>query len=308
MQKIKVGQALLKFNTPRRIVQFLSFLFFSIPVFNLGALQLMLPILWTWGLNKNTVGDALTAIQIMFYDAIFPWLALASFFLVGILLGKSLCGWVCPFGFIQDLTGLITRKKKEFSPKTHEIMLYIKYLVLGITLFISVTFSAAKVAGAGGNYESAIGIFAKVPFTAISPTETLFATLPHLVQNFSVAITEKPVFNVLSGIFSLPPLFWAQTVIMIGVLVFSAFVPKGWCRYLCPHGAFMAILNRFSFFGLHRDPVKCVKGACRICVEACPMRVQILDLPWEKFNDPECIYCLKCADACQNKAIRLKYP
>ncbi|MGQ9551854.1 MAG: 4Fe-4S binding protein [Candidatus Bathycorpusculaceae bacterium] len=308
MQKAKIRQALVKFNTPRRIVQFLSFLFFSVPAFNPSTLQLLLPILWTWGLNKNTIGDALTAIQLMFYNAVFPWLALASFFIVGILLGKSLCGWVCPFGFIQDLTGLIRLKKKEFPPKTHRNMLYMKYVVLGITLFISVTFSAAKVAGVHETYESAVGIFAKVPFTAVSPTETLFATLPHLVRDFSVAITEKPVLNVLSGIFSLPPLFWVQTALMIGVIVFSIFVPKGWCRYLCPHGAFMAILNRFSFLGLRRDPVKCVKGACRVCVEVCPMRVQILDLPWEKFSDPECIYCLKCVDACQNKAIRLKYP
>jgi len=70
----------------------------------------------------------------------------------------------------------------------------------------------------------------------------------------------------------------------------------------------MAVLNRFSFLGLRRDLHKCPKGECRLCVEACPMRVRILDLPWEKFSDPECIYCLKCADACPNKAIKLKYP
>jgi polyferredoxin len=70
----------------------------------------------------------------------------------------------------------------------------------------------------------------------------------------------------------------------------------------------MAILNKFSFIGLRRDPVKCEKGGCRLCVAACPMRVPILDLPWEKFSHEECIYCLKCVDACKDRAIRLKYP
>ena len=70
----------------------------------------------------------------------------------------------------------------------------------------------------------------------------------------------------------------------------------------------MAIMNRFSFLGLRRDLVKCVKGECRLCVEACPMNVHVLDLPWKKFSDPECIYCMKCVDACPDKAIRLKYP
>jgi polyferredoxin len=254
------------------------------------------------------VGDAFTAMQLMFYDVVFPWLALASFLITGVLVGKSLCGWVCPFGFIQDLIDFAKRKKTEISPRTHETMLYFKYAILGIAIFISVTFSAAKVVRVHGGYEGALGIFVKMPFTTLSPAETLFATLPNGILNFKNAIVENPALDVLSGIVSLPPLFWVQLFIMVGVLIFAAFVPRSWCKYFCPHGAIMAILNRFSFLGLKRDLTKCAKAECRRCVEVCPMRVRILDLPWEKFSDPECIYCLKCVDACPNKAIKLKYP
>jgi polyferredoxin len=253
------------------------------------------------------VGDAFTALQLMLYDVVFPWLAIASFLVIGVLVGKSLCGWVCPFGFIQDLVGFIKRKQTEFSPRTHESMIYVKYAILGITLFICLTFSAAKLVGVNGGYESALGIFVRAPFTTLSPAETLFATLPKMVRNFSNAVSANQV-DVFSGIANLPLLFWVQLFIMAGVLVFAAYIPRSWCKYFCPHGAIMAILNRFSFLGLRRDLVKCAKGECRLCVEACPMRVPILDLPWEKFSDPECIYCLKCADACPNKAIKLKYP
>jgi len=306
--KAKIKQSLLKFNTLRRIIQFLSFIFFCAMVFNLVSQPLLLPILWTWGFQSNIVGDAFTALQLMFYDVVFPWLALASFLITGILVGKSLCGWVCPFGFIQDLIDFAKRKKIEISPRTHESMVYVKYAILGIVLFISVTFSAAKVFGVHGSYESALGIFVKAPFTTLSPAETLFATLPNGILNFKNAIAENPVLDVLSGIVSLPPLFWVQLFILVGVLVFAAYVPRSWCKYFCPHGAIMAILNRFSFLGLKRDLTKCAKAECRRCVEVCPMRVRILDLPWEKFSDPECIYCLKCVDACPNKAIKLKYP
>lgn len=292
-------QNLLKYNTPRRIIQLLSFIFLSAIVFNLSALPLLLPVLWTWGLQQNIVGDAFTAIQLVLYDVVFPWLAIASFLIIGVLVGKSLCGWVCPFGFVQDLVGFIKRKKMQVSPRTHGNMIYAKYVILGITLFISVTFSATKLVGISRGYESALGIFAKAPFTTLSPSETLFATLPRLVRDFVNATPE---------ISNLSPLFWVQLFIMAGVLVFSVYVPRGWCKYFCPHGAIMAVLNRFSFLGLRRDLVKCAKGECRLCVEACPMLVRILDLPWEKFSDPECIYCLKCVDACPNKAIKLKYP
>jgi polyferredoxin len=187
-------------------------------------------------------------------------------------------------------------------------MVYVKYLILGIALFISLTFAATKLMGASTSYENALGVFTSAPFTTLSPAETLFATLPKMILGFRNATATTPVLDVLAGVVRLPPLFWVQIFGMSAILVFAALVPRGFCRYLCPHGAIMAILNRFSFIGLRRDPVKCSKGACRLCVEVCPMDIRILDLPWEKFSDPECIYCLKCVDACEHSALRLKYP
>jgi polyferredoxin len=303
-----VKEYLLRYNTPRRTVQFLCFVLFSALVFNVGSLPLVLPVLWTWGQQPNVVGDAFTAMQLWLFAGVFPWLALASFLIVGVLIGKSMCGWVCPFGLVQDLLGFVKRKQMEFSLRSHQSMIYLKYVIVVVALFVSVTFSAAQAMGVGAGYSSALGVLVKVPFTAFSPAETLFAALPSGVQNFSSAIVQKPFLDVLGGLAGVSPLFWVSFAFMIIVLVLAAFVPRGWCKYFCPHGAIMAVLNKFSFIGLRRDPVRCEKGGCRLCVAACPMRVPILDLPWEKFSHEECIYCLKCVDACEDGAIRLKYP
>jgi ferredoxin len=67
----------------------------------------------------------------------------------------------------------------------------------------------------------------------------------------------------------------------------------------------ISVFSRVGFLGLRRDPVKC--GKCRECVERCPMAVRILDLPWEKFTDPDCTMCLACRDACPGRAIRLRF-
>jgi ferredoxin-type protein NapH len=307
----KMKQRLLKFNTPRRIIQVLSFIFFSAAIFNIGALPLLFPVLWTWGLNPNTVGDAFTAIQLNLSGwngaVVFPWLALAAFLIVGVLIGKSLCGWICPFGFIQDLVGSIKRKQTDVSARTHQTMIYVKYFVLFITLFVSGTFAASTLMGGGEAYHKALGVFADAPFTILSPSETLFASIPRMIHDFSFALTSQGL-GAVTGFVTLAPLFWIQFAILVAVLVLAAYIPRGWCRYVCPHGAFMAIMNRFSLVGLRREPYKCEKGGCGKCVQVCPTRVPILDLPWEKFSDPECIYCMKCVDACENKAIKITYP
>ena len=299
---------LLRYNTPRRIVQFSSFILFSAMVFGFGSLPILFPVLWTWGQQPNVVGDAFTAIQFWLYAGVFPWLALASFLVAGVLIGKSMCGWFCPFGLVQDLLGFIKRKQTDFSVRTHKNMVYVKYAIAGATLFVSITFSVAKVMGISAAYESAMGVLVHAPFTYFSPAENLFTVLPQGIQYFASAIPGKSALAIFGGLTSLSPLFWASFVFMVIVLVLATFVPRAWCRYLCPHGAIMAVLNRFSFIGLRRDPVKCEKGGCGLCVAACPMRVPILDLPWEKFSHEECIYCMKCVDACKDGAIKLTYP
>jgi ferredoxin-type protein NapH len=307
-----VRAKLLEYNTLRRVVQLFSFLLFSTIIFNLGVLPLLLPVLWTGGLRGTTVGDAFTTIQLMVSGwnvafAVFPWLALASFLIVGVLIGRALCGWVCPFGFVQDLAGFIRRKQTDLSARTHESLVYAKYVVLALAVLIPAVLYALALNGMGA-YQYAFGVFGQAPFTAVSPSDTLFSTVPRAIQSFHSSGLPNLGSDILSTLSILPPLFWVQSAIMIIVLIFAVYVPRSWCRYFCPHGAFLAIMNRFSFIGLRREPFKCEKGGCGECVQVCPTRVPILELPWEKFSHPECIYCMKCADACGHKAIKPTFP
>ena len=309
-QEIKAK--LLQYNTPRRVVQFLSFLVFSTILLGSGVLPLVLPVLWTTGLKGTSIGDGFGVMQFMFsgYDmtvTLFPYVALAAFLIAGVLVGRALCGWVCPFGFVQDLAGFIRRKQIDVSARTHETMVYMKYFVLVISLFIPLFFAALASEGITA-YSTTFGIFAEAPFTALSPSDTLFSTVPQAIQGFHFTTFQNVGSDFLSWLSALPPLFWVDAVIMILVLIFAVYVPRSWCRYLCPTGAFLAVLNRFSFIGLRREPFKCEKSGCRECVQACPMRVPILELQWEKFSHPECIYCMKCSDACGHRAIKPTYP
>jgi len=303
-EKASSGRSVVwRIQTARRIVQFLSFLLFVAVVFGLGPFPIVLPVMFTLGLQQQAMGDAFAMLQVMLGEAVFPWIPLASFFLVAALLGRSLCGWVCPFGLVQDVAGFVNKKRMEILPRTHNWMIYIKYLVLLIVLIVSGSVAAMLASGSGEGPRSALGVFAVAPFNALSPADTLFAVIPNGVFNLV-----NGVDSFVAGVLAIRPLLWIRFVILGIVLVLAAYVPRSWCKYFCPHGAILAFLNRFSFLGLTRDPVKCTKAGCSDCVQACPMNVPILELPWEKFTHPECIYCLKCADACTTKAIKPKIP
>ena len=294
----------LNLQVVRKVVQFLSFLLFIGVVFGLGPFPIVLPVMFTLGLQTQAMGDAFAMMQAMLYESIFPWIPLAAFFIVVALLGRSLCGWVCPFGLVQDVLAYFKRKRQLVSPRTHEWLLNMKYLVLVLTLIVSGSLAAVLATGSGASYRAALGVFAKAPFNVLSPGDTLFAVIPTGVS----ILVNSGVDTFLGAFFTIQPLLWLRFIILGAVLVFAVYVPRSWCKYFCPHGAILAFLNRFSFLGLQRDPLKCKKAECNECVEVCPMKVPILYLPWEKFTHPECIYCLECRDACPTKAIKPKFP
>ncbi len=300
----RIKDALWKIQTARRISLIACFILFNAIILGIGPWPIVLPVYHTLGTPQKTIGDAFAALQDMLSQPIFPWIPLAAFLLTGIILGRALCGWACPFGLIQELLGYIKAKRTEVSSRTHRQMIQIKYIILGVTLFISITLAASLAAGTGESYVRALGLFASAPFNALSPADTLFATIPEMV--FDASYSGLDAFT--SKVVSAQPIFWIRVAIMVMVIALAVYVPRGWCKYLCPHGALLALINKFSFLGLKRDPVRCTKVGCRTCVEVCPMKVPILELPWEKFTDTECIYCLKCVDACTTKAIRPKFP
>jgi ferredoxin-type protein NapH len=292
-----------RIETTRKIIQLLSLVLFVAVLFGLGPFPVVLPVVFTLGLQQQAIGDALAMLQVMLSNLIFPWIPLASFFIVAALLGRALCGWVCPFGLVQDLMGYVKRKHLEVSDRTHEWMIRIKYPILGAILLVSGSFAALLATGSGEGFSSALGVFAIAPFNALSPADTLFAVIP---SGFSTLFSNVDSF--VAGALAVRPLLWARFTVLGIVMVLAAYIPRSFCRYLCPHAAFLTLLSRFSFLGLQREPLKCTKVGCGDCVAVCPMKVPILDLPWEKFIHPECIYCLKCVEACTTKAIKPKFP
>jgi polyferredoxin len=242
-----------------------------------------------------------------------PWMALSSILLFASLTGRFACGWICPFGFVQDILSSIPSKKSRISPRTHRSLTRLKYAVLFLTILVSFGLFSISVIDPekGTGYREAFGIFSEGPFNSLSPASTAFALIPQLPQRW-LKISENFDFSKLSTLQGMQeflgtfftPLFGLRLGILLAVMIGSVYVARFWCRYICPQGAFLALFSRFSLIGIRREPAKCTR--CRKCIQVCPMSVDLLDAWWEKISEPECITCLDCINSCEFEALRVK--
>ena len=307
-----------KWTLPRMIVQLLSLLavnalaFTQIyPFLKLQSIPFGLPILASVNSQFTAVYGSLDLIQVELAQPEFPWIAIGTVLLIGAVVGRAFCGWVCPIGFIQDIITTLKGRLDFVSPRTHKAGKRFKYLVLLGTLLISGTLGLALYLGLGADYKDALGPLASGPFIAISPDGTLFGTIPALISiardNFMSFITKPPTMqDVWNQLTKTPTILTIRLLVLVGFFGAAWKVPRFWCRYACPTGALMAVFQKYSYAGIRRDPVKCMK--CPHCEVKCPMQINILDLPWEKFNDPECIMCMECVDACPHGSLAVKFP
>jgi polyferredoxin len=307
-----------KWTLPRFLIQLFSLiavngLAFSLiyPYVKIQAIPFALPILASINSPLTTVYSSMDLIQLELSQPEFPWIVIGSLFLIGAVVGRTLCGWVCPIGFIQDIITTLKNKLDVVSPRTHRGGKKFKYFVLSLTMFVSGTLGLALYSGAGGfEYKTALGILASGPFTTISPDGTLFGAVPALLrlasENISSLARLPTIQEVWAELSNVPPLLALRILILVAFFGAAWKIPRFWCRYICPTGALMALFQKHAYAGIKRDPVKCMK--CPHCEVKCPMQINILDLPWEKFNDPECIMCMECVDACPHGSLGLKFP
>jgi polyferredoxin len=226
---------------------------------------------------------------------LFPWIPLASILLIGVIIGRFLCGWACPFGFIQDLLSRLSKEKIRISQQNHNKYIKIKFVFLGITLFVSFILALSLHLDANNELKRALGPFAEGIFYTISPNETFFGDLPGLLAQASTGSLNLNISNYL---------LYFNLIFLIFTLIGAFKIPRFWCKYLCPLGGFLGIIAKCSLLGIRRDLTKCDR--CMKCVKVCPMQIKILELPWEKFTDTECTLCVECIEECPNDALKLK--
>lgn len=205
----------------------------------------------------------------------FSYYVTGTLILLGVLLGRFVCGFLCPFGWLQELLHKIPGKK--ISTKKLKPLTYIKYVVL---LFAVVLLPVLMVndVGMGDPF------FCKY----ICPQGVLEGAIPLAIANAGIRS-------------ALGHLFTWKLAVLIAVVVLSVLFYRPFCKWICPLGAFYALMNRVSLLGIRVDACKCV--SCGKCSKVCQMDVGVVRAP----NHVECIRCGKCIGACPVDAISYRY-
>jgi len=180
--------------------------------------------------------------------------------LIGSLVGRMPCAWLCPFGLMQELIHKIPSPKFEIP----RFLTYFKYMFLALFVVI-LPLAVADEFGYGMTW------FCKY----VCPAGTLEAGLPMMLL--------KPELQEVIGW-----LFYSKVIILIGFLVWMVVSRRPFCRVACPLGAIYSFFNRYSVFRLTYDPERCTH--CQSCYHGCPMGVKF----YEGSNQKDCIRCLKC--------------
>ncbi len=194
----------------------------------------------------------------------FPFYMLGTLLLFGILFGRMICGFLCPFGFVQELLyklPLPKIKKNRFT----KLLSGLKYLILAVFVVM-------------------IPIIQAVPGFCkyICPAGSLSAGIP-------LVLLDENLKGQIGWLFS-----WKMFVLALCLLLCSVCY-RAFCRFFCPLGAIYSFFNPISFFGVRVDKEKCT--GCNACIKVCKMDTGCV-------GDGECIHCGDCIKVCPEDAIR----
>jgi polyferredoxin len=182
----------------------------------------------------------------------------AGVLLSAVLVGGGFCGWVCPLGALGDGLTWLRRKLKlrelVVPARLDAVLRYGRYVVLIVVMFA--TFRTAQL------------VFANIePYYTIFSLDWLFE--PNLAE------------------------FWQAYVFAVLIVAGSLFIPRLWCRYLCPLGGLISLLQRVSPIKVRRNAATCID--CKRCDRVCPSR---LDISTGASVTHDCSMCMRCVSAC----------
>ncbi|MFP4457683.1 MAG: 4Fe-4S binding protein [Clostridia bacterium] len=195
--------------------------------------------------------------------------------LFGVIFGRFVCGWLCPFGWIQELIYKTPLKKVRWDKKLR-LTKYLKYVIL----IVFVLWLPSLV--------NEFGVASPTFCEYICPAGTLEASLPLLATN-------SPLREIIGGLF-----YWKLSI-LVTLIFLSMILYRPFCYAVCPLGAIYSVFNKISYYQIKVEHQMCVE--CKVCQQVCKYDIYAVYDP----NSSECIRCGDCVEACPTGALKMGF-
>lgn len=186
-----------------------------------------------------------------------------------VLLGRVFCGWLCPLGLLLDLNDEVRERVQRWLRRRGRRLPDLRFPPRSQYWLLGLAVGPSLVA--------------QLPaFQLVSPINVLARAL----------------------IFAPGP----ELLLVGGILALEYLSRRGWCRSLCPLGAFYSLVGRLGIVRVLVDRQR-PKPQCRLCMRRCPMGIRVMEehvlAGHTAVTDPECTRCGVCVDACRSGVLRL---
>ncbi len=203
-----------------------------------------------------------------------------------LILGRFFCGWVCPFGSIHHFVGYLGAHNRRagamIALNRYRSAQKIKYYILTVFLFAA----AAQVLHLDG-------------IAAASLQSGLLDPIPLVYR--SVNLVLLPLSDSAAHLISTGQRHyggaWLIGMIFFAAVLLNLYIPRFYCRFVCPLGALYGIIGKFALWRIGRKQAEC--SGCRLCDSHCEGACS----PGERIRLPECVLCMNCLHTCRDDLV-----
>ncbi len=219
-----------------------------------------------------------------------------------LVLGRFFCGWVCPFGAINQFFSWIFKKSKKEKKGVNKPLLKLKYVLLAAIIV------SALLGTHWGGWLDPFSLLIRSATTAVNPSVNYLVNQSLKAGAGDTGIVSKglkPLYNAArDNVLTAKQRVYTQSVI-IGLILFflllmNLYKRRFFCNYLCPLGALYGITARFSLLNLKPDK-NCI--SCNACAKNCTYNGS----PYQDYMKSECVTCFNCIGDCPTDAVEVRF-
>lgn len=209
--------------------------------------------------------------------------------IITILFGRIYCSVICPLGIYQDGIAHIAEKRKKNRYRFRQSKKYRYFIALAFFLLIAFEFTSVAI------FIEPYSIFGRIASNIFSP---IYRLINNVLAYFAERWNSYAFYHVDVYIKSLP--IFIISIAYFLIIIILAFVKGRWyCNNICPVGALLGCLSKFSVFKLHFNTEKC--NSCGLCEKNC--RCSAIDAKNHIIDYSKCVMCFNCVSGCKRGAM-----